>query len=215
MDPEDILPYEGDLRVALEKGDNRAAQEILSFRDRDDISFSLPRLGDAQEICEVEITFLNDIGLPDNSLCGKVDKLNMNLSTSNRYFAIKIPLKKLLDDTYILEDDGKLISKFKKLIGIPICKDAYSLVEKEDYDKNFGNVYYSLYARLYWKLKNRSSDIPYANFQGHPEREMLAQIQDLVKSHKERNRVLEEDIEAEVDDPAELEQILYIPEKLI
>lgn len=183
MDPEYDLPFEGDLQMALDRGDNFAIEQISKWREHDRVSFSLPRVIDTQRGCEVEITFLDRNGIPYNSFCGKADKLNQIVTRSNTFFVMNIPLKKFTDESYILEDDARLIGKHKKLIGIPVCKDVYSLVEKEDYDNDYVNVYYSLHTRIFWKIKNRISNISFENFKSMPERDMLEQINNLVKSH--------------------------------
>lgn len=167
-----------DLQIALRRGSNIDAAKILEKRDEDNVSFSLPKIIDKQRMCEVSITFLNNQGVSNNGFCGKVDSLSSN---NNRYFMKNISLKKLINDWYILEDDIVLISKNKKLIAIPIVENVYSLVEKDDYEKDYGGVYYSLYTRLYWKLKKRSTNISYQNFKGKLESEMIKQIADLFK----------------------------------
>ena len=105
---------------------------------------------------------------------------------------------------YILEDDVKLIGKNAKIIAIPIYQNVYSLVNKADYENNYGDVYYSLYARLYWKLKNRGSNISYENFIGIPERDMLEKISNLLK--------IKDNDEEEINDDEEVDEIFYVVE---
>jgi len=147
--------------------------------------FSLPKIADTQRKCEVEIIFLDKQGQPEDNFCGKRHKLEEDIESSNTHFIANIALKKVLDTWYILEEDIRLVSKSKKIVAIPIHENVYSLTDKNNYDENYANVYYSLYARLYWKLKSKSSNLPYENFKRIPERDMIDDLFDLVSSRNE------------------------------
>lgn len=203
------LPYDGDLQKALERGDDSAVEKIMLYRDNESISFSLPNVFFNHRRCEVEIIFLDNKGQPSNSFCGKLDGLNDNIKNSNVYFIMNIRLKKILNDWYILEDDSNVINTSKVIVGIFIENNVYSFVDKLDYDKNYIDLYYSLYTRMYWKLNNRSANISYENFRKLSESGMIAVINALFRSSPKRNKNFtpeEEDMEFEVDTLYDIEE---------
>jgi len=182
MDSDDDLPYDGDLQAAFEVGDDTAITQIINWRDNIDVSFSLPRLDTEKRICEVEIFFLDKHGQEYNSFCGKLAMLEENVNSSNTSYIVNLPIKNLSNDTYILEDDITILKNSSKIIAIPLYKQkVYTLVDKRDYEEDYANLYYGIYTRIYWTIKNRSTDQSYDHFKTLPEPDMIKKIRFLLK----------------------------------
>tara|TARA_R100000750_G_scaffold53279_1_gene38698 strand:+ start:147 stop:698 length:552 start_codon:yes stop_codon:yes gene_type:complete len=182
MDSENSLPYDGDLQVALELGDDIAVAQIMYWRDSADVSFGLPRLDEKKRICEVEIFFLDKNGQVYNNFCGKLSMLVKNVASSNISYIVNIPIKNLTTEVYILEDDVNILKNNSKIVAIPLYKQqVYTLADKSDYDEDYANLYYGVYTRIFWTLKNRSADWSYEHFKSLPESNMLKEIRALIK----------------------------------
>lgn len=182
MDFEDGLPYDGNLQLAFEFGDEDAINQIMRWRDNAEVSFGLPRLDNEKRVCEVEIFFLDKHGQDYNNFCGKLAMLENNVTSSNTNYIINIPIKNLSTETYILEDDINILKNSSKIVAIPLYEQkVYTLVDKGDYDEDYANTYYGVYTRIYWALKNRSADWSYEHFKTLPEPNMIKEIRHLIK----------------------------------
>lgn len=204
-------PVLEDLQVALDKGDLENINILTEIRNQTDIPFELPSIPARK--CEIEISFLNSSAQIDNSFCGTVESLILTVNTSNTYYLVNLSLKKIYD-WYVLEDDLDVLNNYKKIIGIPVHRNVYALIDKEEYDTDYPSLYYGLYTRTFWKLYNKIAPLSYQNFKRKPEREMISMINLLISSVVvTKDRVFDED--EEYSDPDELEQILYVPEDII
>ena len=208
MNPEDFLPYNGNLKTAISRGDDAAVDQITRWRYDDDISFVLPRPNIKNRICETEITFLDHNGQASDGFCGRSSKLNEDINKSNTLYFHNISVK-ILMDVYILEDTLPVIKNSRKIMAVPFYHNAFSLVDKKEFDRDYAGIYYGLYTNIFWKLKNTSADMSYNNFVLLSERSMIKEIFNLIDSHQPSNIPATQVIDYTVDNPDELNVIDY------
>lgn len=172
------LPYDGDLQDAHSRGDDLAVRSILHQRNHTGLDLAIPTF-DIELQCEVTLDFLNE---PGNSLCIKEKAVIDLLNKSNTYKIKNIPLKKFSDDVFFLQEDVLIVSEYKEIIAIPVHDKVYTLQSKEDYDRDYVQLYYAIYNHIYWLVNRSSSNLSYSTFKNYDEDRILAMIKDVIDS---------------------------------